>query len=278
MCSSPLFSQNFQRIAQHILQHNKSQIKPTIILVHGGWQGPEVFTNLVPCLEKAGYSVFAPRLPSSGTIPALPDFDEDVKVVHSAIQSVIDTGKEVVVAMHSYGAVVGCEALKGLKIKDGAGSEGSVESHDSGGVVRLAFITGMILQEGGSIWEREKGNVPIPGFEYQDNLITILDAPSRFYNDLPERAANYWSSKLKPQSRSAYSSQLTYAAWRYIPSSYLLCTNDNALPLKVQERMVRMAGIQETSRVDTGHTPHVSQPGIVAAFIRKAAGEYPSIL
>jgi len=319
----PMFSQSFQRIAQHVLAQNKSQIKPTIILVHGGWQGPEVFTNLVPCLEKAGYSVFAPRLPSSCTVPALPSFDEDVKAVHSAIQSVIDTGKEVVLAMHSYGAVVGCEALKGLKVKGRAGSEEDCGGGGGGGgVVHLAFISGMILREGESTWKRERGNVPIPGFDFQviETISKARDGSSMYYHPAntpliqgqphhhsrrsypflqrpsrtdcevlvleveatlqtvssPNHVSSQWQAS--NQSRRAYSSQLTYAAWRYIPSSYLLCTNDNALPLKVQERMVRMAGIQDTSKVDAGHAPHVSQPAVVATFIRKAAGEYLSIL
>lgn len=85
--------------------------KPTILLIHGGWQSPSVWTQLVSLLELAGYSSFTPSLPSSGTIPAVPDLSADVNVVKNAIESILESGKDVVVVMHSYGAVVGCEAL-----------------------------------------------------------------------------------------------------------------------------------------------------------------------
>lgn len=35
----------------------------------------------------------------------------------------------------------------------------------------------------------------------QDNLIAVLDARTRFYNDLSEDEAAYWMSRLKTQSR-----------------------------------------------------------------------------
>jgi hypothetical protein len=126
-------------------------------------------------------------------------------------------------------------------------------------VVHLAFISGMILREGGApgrgrgkctysrlrlsgsetISKARDGssmyyhpaNTPL----FKDNLITILDGPTRFYNDLPEPTAvlvleveatlqtvsspNHVSSQWQAsnQSRRAYSSQLTYAAWRFVP-------------------------------------------------------------
>ena len=151
--------------------------RPTIILVHGGWQGPEVYGQLVSLLEKAHYSVFCPKLPSAGTIPATPSFDEDVKSIRNAVGSVIETGKEVVVVMHSYGAVPGCEALKGLKVKAppvlGGGltwktNASEFENQDSmGGIVKLVFLAAMVLPVGGSTWSSRKGNVPIEGFGYK---------------------------------------------------------------------------------------------------------------
>ena len=170
---SLLFSQNFGQMAQHILGgYNNHTIRPTIILVHGGWQGPSTFSLLVPRLEKAGYSVFAPALPSAATKPALPSFDEDVKIVHNAIQSVVDTGKETIVVMHSYGAVVGCEALRGIKVKDLIEPLQTNDDLEAGGVIKLVFLCGMVLPEGGSTWKAEKGNDPVPGFECEASDIS----------------------------------------------------------------------------------------------------------
>ncbi|OAX78728.1 hypothetical protein ACJ72_06960 [Emergomyces africanus] len=88
--------------------------KPTIVLVHGAWQSPSVWTFVTPLLEKAGYSAYPIPLKSPGMVPAAPDFSCDVDAIKTGIEAVLDCGKDVVVVMHSYAAVAGCEALKGF--------------------------------------------------------------------------------------------------------------------------------------------------------------------
>ena len=62
---------------------------------------------------------------------------------------------------------------------------------------------------------------------------------------------------------------LTAAAWRELPSSYLLCEQDQALPVPAQEAMSARTSIVE--RLASGHSPFYSHPGEVAAFIARAA-------
>ena len=130
--------------------------------IHGGWQGPETFSLLIPRLEKAGYSVFAPALPSAGTSPALSNFDKDVEVVQHALKSIIETGKDVILVMHSYGAVPGCEALKCFDNNEKTGRQS--EAFSKGRMLKLVFLSGMVLPVGGSTWALQKGNEAIPGF------------------------------------------------------------------------------------------------------------------
>ncbi|KAL8934883.1 MAG: hypothetical protein Q9211_004996 [Gyalolechia sp. 1 TL-2023] len=247
--------------------------RPTIILVHGGWQGPETFSLIVPGLEKAGYSVFAVTLPSASVVPAVPNFSSDVAVIRNAVTSTLAIGKDVVLVMHSFGAVVGCEAMKEVKV-----DEASIEMETEGAlrigrVVRLAFIAGLLFPEGKATREESRGEDAIPGFHCQDNLIRMLDGPTRFYNDLPPHAALRWAARLKKHSRFAFASPLTYAAYRDFPSSYLMCTEDQAVPYPIQKRFVAMARIHDVTTITSGHSPMVSQPKSVEVFIRKCAGE-----
>ena len=180
------------------LDHNDAQIlspqprlwisRPTIILVHGSWQSPEVFTFLISRLEKAGYSVFAPSLPSSGANPPLKNFDEDVKVIRSTIKSVLDAGKDVVIVMHSYGAIPGCEALKGLKDEGVPLAQGR---HNTGKVLKLAFLAAMVVPVGGSTWKAERGE-SFPGFECKvrvHSLSSLLEADQAGRHDLRTRCS-----------------------------------------------------------------------------------------
>ncbi|MCJ1400809.1 hypothetical protein MMC11_004017 [Xylographa trunciseda] len=263
-------------MANHILNPPTKLKDTAIVLVHGGWAGPDVFSLIKPRLEKAGYIVLTPSLPSAGHRPALPSFDEDVAAVRCALKSLIDTGKQIILVMHSYGAVPGCEALKGL----GAGYETTTgtDRHEKGHVVKLVFMAAMVIPMGTSTYHPKHAGLPVPGFEHKNDLVKVLDARTRFYNDLSESDAARWVSLVKVQSMFVFYSQLSYPAYKYFPSAYLFTTQDQAIPLKVQERMVAAAKIAETSRIDAGHSPHISQPAAIERFIRKCAGETTSLL
>jgi hypothetical protein len=85
-------------------------------------------------LEKGGYKCIGVNLASVGAEPPLKDFSEDVKAVRDAISSEVEQEHDVVVAVHSYGGVPGCEAIKGFTKEDQA-AKGK-----KGGVVKLLFI------------------------------------------------------------------------------------------------------------------------------------------
>lgn len=67
---------------------------------------------------------------------------------------------------------------------------------------------------------------------------------------------------------------VTYTAYREIPSTYIVCENDNALPLSMQERMIAQGeGVFHVERCQEGHSPFLSNPEFVVECLRKAAGE-----
>ena len=154
------FSSSFKQAYRALLKLSPAP-KPTILLVHGGWTGPEQFSKIIVLLESKGYPTCAPTLPSVGTVPALQNFDEDVETIRNAARSLIDSGKEVAIIMHSYGAIPGCEAMRDLKTKKMHSGE------PGGGVVKMIFLAGLVVPVGGSTWKSEKGEAPIPGFVYQ---------------------------------------------------------------------------------------------------------------
>jgi alpha-beta hydrolase superfamily lysophospholipase len=86
--------------------------KPYIILVHGAYHQPSHWDLLVGLLQSAGYSTFAPKLPSSGASPLPGVFDADVSSVKQAILDAIAEGvTSIVPVFHSYGGIPGFEAL-----------------------------------------------------------------------------------------------------------------------------------------------------------------------
>lgn len=82
---------------------------------------------------------------------------------------------------------------------------------------------------------------------------------------------------MKVQSLATFMTKTKSAAWKNIPTSYLICENDRPIPLALQESMIATAKKQggeiETERLFVSHSPHLVMPEKVAGFLRRAAGE-----
>jgi hypothetical protein len=104
--------------------------------------------------------------------------------------------------------------------------------------------------------------------------MTAVNTDHVFYNDVPKSMADELTSKLVHQSKSSFNTPLTYPAYQEIPVSYLLCEQDNAIPLAAQKAMAEIGGPTVVSHVCTAsHSPMLSMPGKVVEVIRSSAGE-----
>ena len=144
---------------RHSESHSKPAIrsttKPTIILVHGGWQTASTYDYLAVYLHSKAYRVLIPNLPSTIVRPATESGEPDIAAIRNCILQETDIGRDVVLVMHSYGASVGCEVLNSVPLRhDGA----------KGCVIRLGFVAGWIPKIGDSIWPKERKNRWMPGF------------------------------------------------------------------------------------------------------------------
>jgi len=102
----------------------------------------------------------------------------------------------------------------------------------------------------------------------------IIRMNETLYNDLPEEEANKWSAKIQYQASGCFASEQTYAAFKHIPSTYILCELDRAIPPQMQEAMTTQPGANfNVVRLNASHSPFLSMPKETAEIIRKAAGE-----
>ncbi|MCJ1362788.1 hypothetical protein MMC16_001894 [Acarospora aff. strigata] len=270
--------------------------KPTVIFVPGAWHTPEVFGAVRKGLESHGYPTIGIVTPSVGAEPPLKSWEGDVNAIQVALRKVVDDGGDVVLVVHSYGALPACEAAKGF-VKLQREKEGL-----KGGIVRLVYLCAILLSEGQSLlgmsptgehapwnrlevsvpknalsvrlsWRRESELTHRPACATQGDYIYTTDTREHLYNDLDEPTSDYWTSTLKHHSAPTFQCPVTYAAWRDIPSTYLFCEKDNAVPLEVQKALVEKAGGFQTETCSAGHSPFLSQPEVVVDVIRRAAGE-----
>jgi hypothetical protein len=106
------------------------------------------------------------------------------------------------------------------------------------------------------------------------------DAKDIFYNDISSEEGDLWASKLSHQSIGVYTSTTSYAAWRYIPSTYVIGTKDKTTftPEVVSFMIDTAKKIEPTAfdvveRCDGGHCLMISHPKWLADVLRRAAGE-----
>lgn len=86
-----------------------------------------------------------------------------------------------------------------------------------------------------------------------------------FYNDVDTVTARRAVSQLGYQSYASMHQQLTETAWKSIPSTYIICDSDNAIPVAAQEVFAERA--DDVQRLSTSHSPFLSQPAALARLI-----------
>lgn len=195
------------------------------------------------------------------------DMEPDKAMIRSTVTKLVAEDKDVVVVSHSYGGAPSNSSLEGLSKTERA------KAGKKGGVIKSCMISAFLLDVG----KTTLGGRDPPGWTKQEGeTILANDTDKTFYTDVPAAEAKYWASQLLPHARITFDLPVTYAAWKIIPVNYLLCEQDNAIPLEAQQQMCEDArnagGIVETESINAGHSPFLSQPDVVANWIRRAAG------
>ena len=110
---------------------------------------------------------------------------------------------------------------------------------------------------------------------HQQGGNVIADDPIyAFHNDTSADIAASWAPHTTHSDLTAFATPLKYAAWRHIPTTYLLCELDRCILPHVQEGMVASTeGKVKGVRLQSGHMPMLSVPEKLADLLRAEAGE-----
>jgi pimeloyl-ACP methyl ester carboxylesterase len=229
--------------------------KPTIVLVHGAWHGPWTWERVENELTAAGWRVRTVDLPSVVQTDG-PRFGlhDDAEVIR---QRIADIDGPVVIVAHSYGGV--------------ATSEGAADLPNVRGIVYLAAFQ---LDIGESVLSACDGKPP-EWWNINGDTITPRMAREVFYADLTREDSDRAIAHLRPQSLAAFTETLKAAAWRTVPSTYVVCEQDRAIPVAAQELMSARAA--NTLRLSSSHSPFLSMPDDVARLIADVAGKRGSL-
>lgn len=254
-----------------------SSAKPTLVIIHGGWHVPASYEKLIVALEKSGYEVHCPRLPSTNeSRPPNADLYTDSDLIRGYVSSLVRAGRIVVAIMHSYGGQVGSDALIGL------GTESRAAKGLLGGVSKLIYMAAFAVSEGIGMIEKVKefGHmdlVPLAfNFAEDDSCTnndpkTLLVGPSDI---APEVVDEYLATLVRWNGKAMYL-PIKHAAWREIPVGYIYSNADMTVPFDYQksfvEAMEKAGRPVETVELSTGHCPNLTATDSVVDAINKFA-------
>jgi hypothetical protein len=132
--------------------------KPTVLFVHGSWHSPKHFEPVRAIFDANGFPTECPLQPTFNSKPAPPviSLADDVAVVQALLTRLVEEeNKEVIVAMHSYGGVVGSQSVLESYGKQARAAEGR-----AGGVIHLLYMCAFILPVGASLASALGGGLP----------------------------------------------------------------------------------------------------------------------
>ena len=230
-------------------------IKPTIVLVHGAFADGSSWKDVVPLLQRDGYKVIAVQ-------NSLAMLAEDVATTKRVIDAETSQGRTVVAVGHSYGGAV---------ISGAAAGNPSVRA--------LVFIAAFAPDAGepvGAFSDKYPSDLAaslIPdaaGFLYID----IAKYHNVFAGDLSVQQTRVMAVAQKPVHGSILRQSVPAAAWRTIPSWYLVAQDDRAISPEL-ERFYAKRMNAKTSEIKSSHLPFISQPQAVALLIAQAASANP---
>ena len=212
--------------------------KPAIVLVHGAFADGSGWKSVIRSLEKEGFAVTAVQNP-------LTSLADDIATTRRVIAA---QTSPVILVGHSYGGAVITAAAAGTDQ-----------------VKALVYIAAFAPEPGDSLGKLLGSMAPSAigpalapdsgGFLYikRDRFHEV------FARDVSESDARLMAATQKPIHGAIFDTPIPDAAWKSIPSWYLVATEDQAINPELQRFMAKRIDAK-TSEVKASHVPFITHP------------------
>ena len=231
----------------------------TVVLVHGAWHGPWCFDRVVEGLEARGVPVVAVdrRRPSgpNGELRGVVDSAENERIVRAALDEIEGP---IVLLGHSFGGTVITTAPLG---------------NDS--VKHLVYLTAMMPDTDGAVPDNFVNPDLAGAVQAGDDGSTTVQADlirQAFYHQCSDADVERAMGELVRDEAPVPFDAPREAAWRTIATTYVVCTEDQALLAPGQRELARRA--DRVAEWPTDHSPFFSNPQLLIDLLDNLAREY----
>ena len=231
----------------------------TVVLVHGAWHGPWCFDKVVEGLEARGVPVVAVERrrmhEPSGTLRGVTDSAENEAIVRAALDEI---ERPAVLLGHSFGGVPITTAPLG-----------------NDNVKHLVYLTAMMPNTDGSMPDNfvnpELATAVLAG---DDGSTTVQADKIRyaFYHQCSDEDYEHALTQLVRDDGAVPFDAPRDTAWNKITTTYVVCTQDQALLAEGQRALARRA--DRVVEWATDHSPFLSAPHLMVDLLDGLAREY----
>lgn len=226
-------------------------MKP-IVLIHGAYHGGWCWKKVVEILQSQQAQVICPDLPGHGQSQLeLTDLYGDGRFVRQLLEQ---CEQPPVLCGHSYGGAVITEAVNRSNLVDHM-------------VYLAALVPDAEIDLSDDVPEMANALINAAIQFGEDGLASfdLEQAKHFFYADCNEADIVWATSRIDQQKVDTFIQNVTQSLWSKVNSSYVLCTEDNAVPMTVQKVFARRCGQQVI--LESSHSPMLSQPEKVADLL-----------
>jgi pimeloyl-ACP methyl ester carboxylesterase len=235
--------------------------KKTIVLVHGAWADVSSWDKVTPLLEAAGYEVIAVNLPGHGK-DNTPVDKLSLQGYADAVKSAIGSRTDVILVAHS---------MSGMNAS-------LVAEQIPSQLSKVIYLSAFLPKDGESAFalsiqdkesvltnylkvDESNGTGSFPMYSYVEFFAP--DAPNEVKDNL---IANFKAEALAPLQAPV---SLTEKNFGRVKKVYIHDVNDIVVGYKLQQQMVKDAGITTVYTLASSHTPFFSMPHVLSEIILK---------
>ena len=278
--------------------------KPTFVFVHGAWHGGWCWAEVVRLLAEQGYGSVAVDLPGHGVTARMPVSYTSKPQNLAALATEVSPLAALTVTDyrdHTLKIIRGLAAggsgpviLVGHSL--GGATVSAVAEADPSVVRKLVYLTAFVpvnLTVLQYLQLPEFAASGVPGLFVADPAVVVAarcnpdstDAgyveklKSTFYGDMSDAAFAAAANLLTPDEPGSLFGPVPVTAqrWGTVPRAFIRCTNDHAIPLAAQDKMISQADaftpgnvfVQKT--LTTSHSPFLSAPADLAGLLASLA-------
>ncbi len=218
-----------------------------ILFVHGAFvrDGAWWWQPTADVLARYGLRSSAAVLPSCEAEPR-----GDLHADAEAVRALLDASDEPALLVgHSYGGMV------------------ITTAGDHPAVRRLVYVTSFLPDAGEALADFGTGEPPPWHVSHGDGTASVREDLVRplFAQDFDDTTYAAAAARLTAQNEAVFGQPAPRAAWRTVPSTYVVCGDDRATPPETQRAQAARA--TDVVELPVAHHPFVTRPDLVAEVL-----------